>query len=213
MGFRLEEYEALRPYVYHTSPVGNVARILAERSLVPTAALLEFGGRGDLLRARREKDVALTLDGHSIIIRDQKPLIPANIEFTAGWGLPDLVEYINKRVFFWPGDFGGPIHYGASHFQRYADERPVVLRIRLRSLLVANPGLKPELSRYNSGAARQNQGKRIPRGPNTFIDAGRFPGTPGDVKEIAFAAPVHLPDDTDRSFGLSGPWKAAFDRA
>src|SRR5688500_20027842 len=109
MGFRIEEFEALRPYVYHTSPIGNVARILVNRCLEPTAALLELGGRGDLLRTRRENDHTLALNGHSIVIRDQQPLVAANIEFEAGWELPDLVEYINKRVFFWPGGSGGPI--------------------------------------------------------------------------------------------------------
>ena len=210
MGFQIEDYEALRPYVYHTSPVGNAARILVNGILEPTAALLELGGRSDLLRARRDEDVVLTIDGHSIVIRDQGPLNPANIEFAAGWELADLVEYVNRRVFFWPGGLGGTIDYGTSHFGRYADEHPVVLRIRLRSLLAANRELQPQFSRYNSGAARQNQGKRIPRGPNTFTTAGRFSGTRADVKEIAFAAPVRLPNDTERAPGLTGPWRRAF---
>src|SRR4026207_2007586 len=101
MGFRIEDYEALRPYVYHTSPASNAARIIANRRLEPTAVLLELGGHGALLRERRNKDLALTVDGHSIVIRDQAPLIPANIEFDVGWGLADLVEYVNRRVFFW----------------------------------------------------------------------------------------------------------------
>jgi hypothetical protein len=212
MPFHIEDYEALRPYVYHTSPVGNAARILAERRLEPTATLLELGGRDDLLCVRRETDVALLVDGYSIAIRDQTPLITANIEFEAGWGLAELVEYVNRRVFFWPGGLGGPIDYGASHFNRYAGERPVVLRMKLRSLLAANPGLQPQFSRYNSGAARQNQGKRIPRGPKTFTTAGRFGGKCGDVKEIAFDASVRLPNDTERSFGLTGPWRRAFEQ-
>jgi hypothetical protein len=212
MGFRIEDYEALRPYVYHTAPVGNTSRILAKRCLEPTSALLEQGGRGDLLCTRRERDLALTIDGYSIVIRDQKPLVAANIEFEAGWGLAELVECINGRVFFWPGGLGGPIEYGATHFERYASERPVVLRIKLRSLLAENPGLQPQFSRYNSGAARQNQGKRIPRGPNTFTAAGRFGGTPGDVKEVAFAAPVRLPDDSESSSSLRGPWRRALEQ-
>jgi hypothetical protein len=210
MGFRIEDYEALRPYVYHTCPSGNARRILSLRQLQPTSVLLELGGRGDLLRTRRAEDLELVIDGVPVLIRDQMPLNPANIAFEAGWALGDLVEYVNRRSFFWPGGPGGPIDYGSSHFSRYADEQLTVLRMRLRSLLAANPGRQAQFSKYNSGAARQNQGKRIPRGPKTFIDAGRFPGTPGDVKEIAFASEVALPNDTDRASGLTGPWRRAF---
>jgi hypothetical protein len=213
MGFRIEDYEALRPCVYHTAPIGNTARILAMRCLEPTSALLRQGGRGDLLCRRRERDLTLTIDGYSVVIRDQKPLVAANIEFEGGWELSDLVEYVNRRVFFWPGGQGGPIDYGTRHFSRYADEGVVVLRLRLRSLLTANPGLQPQFSRHNSGAARQNQGNRIPRGPNTFTAAGRFSGTPGDVKEVAFAAPVRLPDDAESSSSLRGPWRRALEQS
>jgi hypothetical protein len=179
----------------------------------PTAVLLELAGRSDLLRTRRDEDLELVIEGTSVLIRDQSPLSPANIEFEGGWSLGDLVESVNRRVFFWPGGRSGPINYGANHFDRYAEERPVVLRIRLRSLLTTNSGLKPQFSRYNSGAARQNQGKRIPRGPKTFIDAGRFPGTPGDVKEVAFTFGLKLPSDTEWASGLAGPWQRAFDQA
>jgi Family of unknown function (DUF7002) len=153
------------------------------------------------------------IEGAPVLIRDQMPLNPANIEFEAGWDLDDLVEYVNRRIFFWPGGPGGPIDYGSNHFSRYADEQPIVLRVRLRSLLAANPGGQPQFSKYNSGAARQNQGRRIPRGPKTFIDAGRFAGTPGDVKEVAFASAVTLPIDTERAAGLTGPWRRAFEQA
>jgi hypothetical protein len=213
MGFRVEDYETLRPYVYHTSPSSNATLIIARRRLDSTATLVELGGRSDLLRARRDKDYTLAINGHAVVIRDQIPLNPANIDFAAGWSLPDLVEYVNRRVFFWPGGAGGPIDYGSNHFERYAVERPVVFRVKLRSLLTANPGAQPQFSRYNSGAARQNQGKRIPRGPNTFVAAGRFAGTPGEVKEVAFTTHVLLPADTERASGVGGPWRRAFERA
>lgn len=88
----------------------------------PTAALLELGGRSDLLRTKRDQDLELVIEGASVLIRDQMPLNPANIECEAGWGLADLVEYVNRRVFFWPEGLGGPINYGANHFSRYAEE-------------------------------------------------------------------------------------------
>jgi hypothetical protein len=213
MGFLVEDYEALRPYVYHTSPIQNATRIIGLRRLDPTATLLKLGGRADLLRRRRDKDHTLQLDGDPVVIRDQKPLNPANIDFAAGWGLPDLVEYVNRRIFFWPGDAQGFISSGSNHFNRYANEHPVIFRVRLRSLLTANPGVQPQFSAYNSGAARQNQGKRIPRGPNTHVLASRFKGTPGEVREIAFTTSLLLPPDTDVASKSHGPWRRVFDCA
>jgi hypothetical protein len=213
MGFQLEDYQKLRPYLYHISPTRNIGRILAMGRLECTADLLQRAGRMDLLRMRRDTDVALECDGQLVLIRDHAPLNPINIAFEAGWTLGDLVEYVNRRVFFWPGTATGPVDYGIAHFARYADERPVVLRVRLGSLLAANPGLLPQFSRYNTGAARQNRGRPISRGPSTFTAAGRFHGTPGQVKEVAFVGAVELPTDSDRAFALTGSWRRAFERA
>lgn len=141
MGFRVEDYDALRPYMYHTCPRGNAQRILNLRRIEPTSVLLELAGRVDLLRTRRGEDLELVIDGTPVLIRDQMPLNPANIDFEAGWELADLVEYVNRRIFFWPGGPRGPIDYGSNHFNRYADEQPVVLRMRLRSLIAANPAV------------------------------------------------------------------------
>ncbi len=56
MGFHLEDYEELRPYLYHTSPIKNVGRILAVGRLESTANLLQRANRMDLLRVRRDTD-------------------------------------------------------------------------------------------------------------------------------------------------------------
>jgi hypothetical protein len=213
MGFSLDEYAELRPYLYHTSPATNAMRILQSGRIEATADLLKQGGRSDLIRMRRDQDVVLQIDQQSIIIRDQAPLNRANIAFEAGWGLDDLVEYVNRRVFFWPGSLSGPIEYGSNHFARYAAERPIVFRVKLQSLLGANPGLMPQFSRYNTGAARQNQGKPIPRGPQTFAVAGRFKSSRAEVKEVAFSAAVQLPLDAEQASGLHGPWRRPFERA
>ena len=74
MGFHIEDYEKLRPYVYHTCPSGNARRILDLRRMEPTAALLELGGRSDLLRTKRDQDLELVIEGASVLIRDQMPL-------------------------------------------------------------------------------------------------------------------------------------------
>src|SRR5689334_20917564 len=109
MTFRIEEYEELRPYLYHNSPLNNIRRILSTGRLESTADLLQQAGRSDLFRVRRETDVTLELGGSSVVVRDQAPLNSLNIAFEQGWELPDLVEYVNRRVFFWPGTGAGPV--------------------------------------------------------------------------------------------------------
>jgi hypothetical protein len=210
MGFRIEEYEELRPYLYHLTAASNAERIVRTGALQPALALLEQAGLGELRRTRRAKSHVLSIDGAAVVIRDQIPLIEANIEFEDGWQLPELVEFLNTRVFVWPGDNRGPIDYGQRHYDRYSGEPLRVFRFQVRSVLAANVGARLLFSRYNSGAARQNQGQRIPRGPRTFLPAGRFSGTCGQVKEAAFDSAIVLPSDTEVGTGTNGPWRATF---
>ena len=71
MGFRIDDYETLRPYIYHTWPSGNAQRILGLRRMDPTAVLLELGRRSGLLRTKRDEDLELVIEGASVLIRDQ----------------------------------------------------------------------------------------------------------------------------------------------
>ncbi len=75
----------------------------------------------------------------------------------------DLIENLNRRIFFWPGTPAGPIGYGRRHFERYREENPVILRINVRSLLCANAKVEPKFCRYNSGSPRCSKGREPQR--------------------------------------------------
>jgi len=71
--------------------------------LESTAAFLERAGRLDLLRARRRSGERVTVDGIQVHLRDQAPLHAGNVDLPANWSFEDLVELLNRQVFFWPG--------------------------------------------------------------------------------------------------------------
>src|SRR5262249_44202542 len=154
MPFHLDDLIATFPFVYHLTARVNLARISRTGLLESAAALMRRADRLDLLRVRRTRLEEIALDGCAIFLRDQAPLHDGHIPFEGGWQLPQLIESLNARVFFWPGREAGPIAHGLRHFQRYASEGPAILRIRLRSLVDANPGRTPLFCRYNSGSPR-----------------------------------------------------------
>jgi hypothetical protein len=210
MSFSLNHYVRIRPFLYHLTAQENIERIKALKRLESTKSLLVAANRMDLLRRRRPNNASLIVDKHQVSLRDQAPLHEGNIEFAGGWDLNDLVEALNNRIFFWPGTESGPISYGERHFERYKDEQPVILRVRFESLNTRNQQNKPLFCNYNSGSPRQNQGRPSPCGPNTFLSAERFPYTPGQVKEVTFLEYVILPNDTEYSTHINGPWKLLF---
>jgi hypothetical protein len=79
---------------------------------------------------------------------------------------------------------------------RYATEQPLILRVKVRDLIDANPDTNPQFCRYNSGAPRcspKRPGRRSPRGPDTFVAASDFSGSPSKVVELVFPTAVKLP--------------------
>ncbi len=193
MPFNLDELIATYPLVYHLTARANLARISQTRQLESAAALMRSAGRLDLLQVRRAESATIEVGGSTVILRDQAPLHAGHILFEDGWDLARLLESLNGRVFFWPGREGGPITYGQRHFQRYAEEGPVILRIRLRDLVEANPGRTPLFCRYNSGSPRTTGGRKSPRGPRTFLPCGQFPDDHRRVVEVTFEELVGLP--------------------
>lgn len=168
---------------------------------------MERAGRLDLLRIPRRKPETITVDGRSIVLRDQRPLHKGNMKLPKGFTFEDFVETLNRRIFFWPGSKLGPIDYGVRHFAHYESDNPVILRIDLDSLVQANPLLAPHFCQYNSGSPRCSNGKKIPRGPQTFLPAGAFNGTPSKVVEVTFGAEIVLPQGTECGTRPKGPWK------
>jgi hypothetical protein len=181
--------------------------------LFPAEKLMERSGRADLMRARRSGPIEVRISEALISIRDQAVLHRGNAQFPDGYTFEDLIESLNHRVFFWPGKAGGPNDYGMRHFKRYEEENPVILRIAVESLLVANPNVEPRFCRFNSGSPRCSFGKKSPRGPNVFLLAEEFSGGPSDVVEVTFDSEISLPRDSEFGKSPTGPWKSLFNNA
>ncbi len=163
-----------------------------------------------MIRLRRSEDLELVIGADKVLLRNQEPLVEANLSLEEGWTFADLVGYLNEHVFFWPGTSAALDALGKSFLSRYEGGTGGILRIRLARAGRTNPSVPPLFSRYNSGAGRFSGGKPSPRGPATFVIASRFKGTKSQVKEVAFRGAVALPPDTEIAPRLSGPWRRAF---
>jgi len=208
----MDKYAALRPFAYHLTHRSNVEGLRKTGCLFPTAYLMKRADKLDLVRLRRSKAIQLAIAdmSMSISIRDQAPLHRGNALFPDGYTFGEFVESLNQRIFFWPGTEAEPISYGIRHFERYRDEHPALIRIRLASLLAVNPGIMPRFCRFNSGSPRCSAGKKSPRGPHTFLSLEEFNCTPSEVVEITFEDPVVLPKDSQLGTRPQGPWRQLF---
>ena len=211
MPFTLERYSEVRPFLYHLTARENLAHIRSTGQLQSAAVLLgRVPANMETLRTRRNEKMPVYIDAETASLRDQTPLHENNIQFLDKWELEDVVESLNSRVFFWSGWRRTPIPSGERHFNRYRQEHPVILRAPFESVCRCNPGRTPLFCKYNSGAPRQSQGRKSPRGPDTFLPAECFPYNPGNVVEVTFLEHVMLPDDTEMSDHVDGPWCALF---
>ena len=168
---------------------------------------MRIGGREELMRKRRPGPERLTINGETIVLRDQGPLHAGHAKFPKGYTFEDLVENLNRRVFFWPGNSKTPIPYGLRHFQHYRKEKPILLRIKLQSLLDNNPRQVPLFCRFNSGSPRTSYALKSPRGPNTFVSAADFCEAPSSVVEVTFDHELTIPPDTEFGTRPTGPWQ------
>lgn len=167
---------------------------------------MERSGRNDLLRIRRPGPIQVHIGDAVVSLRDQGPLHKGHARFPKGYSFEDLIESLNRRIFFWPGTAAGPISYGIRHFGTYTKEKPAILRVELEALLIANPAVMPRYCKYNSGSPRCSNGVKSPRGPDTFLLAGECDGTPSSVVEVTFDTEILLPPNTEYGNHPSGPW-------
>jgi len=206
----VNRYSKTRPYLYHLTDRSNLDHIRMTRMLSCAAELMRRAGCNELLRKRRQNHEPIEINGSRVLLRDQKPLLRGHMELTGGFIFDDFVEALNAKVFFWPGTDKGPILSGENYFAHYASERPAMLRCRFQSLRSTNPPAIPLFCPYNSGAPRTVNGRKSPRGPDTFLPAGDFPRTPSGVVEVTFVGEVVLPPDTELRQGRKGPWQSLF---
>jgi hypothetical protein len=207
MALDLDLFVERRPYAYHLTGEENFRLMRTSRAIRSAAEMIESAGCSGSLRVRRRKHAPIQITGTKAFLRDQDPLHEGEIRFEGGWKMADLVEELNRHVFFWPGTVEKPNGYGIRHFGLYSkSEKPVILRVPTASLLSCNPRLKPHFCRFNSGSPRCVGGKKSPRGPDTFLPADRFPGTSSDVAELTFRGAVQLPALTEYASTPYGPW-------
>lgn len=203
----IDHYLAARPSLYHLTHRDNLDSIRKTGQLVPACTLMQLGGREDLLRTRRAGPQRITVEGNIVVLRDQGPLHSGNAKFPQRYSFGDLIESLNRRIFFWPGTHQAPIPYGVRHFEHYKYEHPILLRVKVDSLLGGNPSAIPLFCRFNSGSPRCSYGKKSPRGPNTFLLVESFRGTPSGVVEVTFDRKITLPPDTEVGNHPTGPWR------
>ena len=207
MPFTVSEYAALRPFLYHVTARENVPRLRWTRRLVPAAELLRAAGRLDLVRTRRDGPVRLTIDGEPVVLKDQVPLVENNVNLADGWQFEDFVEFLNCHVFFWPGDAVQAIPAGRALLAHYEVDQPAVLRVPMMDLVRGNPTVPPLFSRYNTGAARMQHGKRVLRGPDLFRAAHETSLRRFEVKATAFRGALVLADNAEIRCGAES-WAA-----
>ncbi|UUO07895.1 hypothetical protein M4951_06160 [Blastopirellula sp. J2-11] len=207
MAFTDIHFTRTRPYLYHLTDRDNLNHIRATRAMLSAAVLLQQAGDNAYLRAKRQSSIQVKIGQRVISIRDQQPLHAGNITFQGGYGFADVIEMLNKRVFFWPGTSHGPISYGERHFLRYENDQPVILRVATADLFQTNSDVSPLYCRYNSGSPRCTGGKGSPRGPVTFALAEDADFTASNVVEVTFLNQVTLPARVEASDSINGPWR------
>lgn len=186
MAFCIKQFKKIRPYLFHLTSERNVPRILKSGCIQSTASLVKLARENISLRDKRKEIVPITIDGEIIELRDQAPLYEGKAKLLDNWNFGDLVEFLNNRIFFWPGNDQGPVLSGKNHFFRYKEENPVVLQIETEVLFDANPKNGPFFCKYNSGAPRTTMGQGSPRGTCTFVDATLATFLPSQVVEVAY---------------------------
>lgn len=211
MAVNLNNLIETTPYLLHLTYEPPLVRIRRMNRLESAARLMELGGQLHLLRQRRDKMLSFRIGDDEITLTDQRPLNEKNIKFLDGWVLEDLVEAVNRRVFFWRGNDNGLLKDDQGQFGRYKREgkKLVFLRTPFVDAVEHNADCGPEFCMHNSGGARQHpKTGKSPRGPSTFVSAENASFTIKDVREVAFTDRFVLPNSTEICFGgWSGPWQ------
>jgi hypothetical protein len=193
----IQKFILLRPVLYHLTDKNNLESILEERTLKSTKSIAEefaVDNVKDFLTSKRPKHVQLSKGQKSIIIRDQYPICFYEKALKRGLEsdctVADFILMLNSRVFFWP-----TLKDLYSHFGRYENEKPIILKVNTEELLSLNKA--PKFCRINSGAPRphcRHNGNAVSRGHNTFLLAENFAYRPSEVREVTFEDACKLPD-------------------
>jgi hypothetical protein len=207
--FHIDRFVQLRPFLYHLTNATNVTRVLRVGRLESAARIFRTGKRPHMAIVRRPKSVLVSLGGDTVVVRDQAPLHPGHTALQPGWRFEDLVAYLNNRVFFWPGTEAGPIPSGLRYYERYASEKPAIVRVATAAIISANPARTPEFCRYNSGSPRSSNGVRSPRTAKTFVEGREAAFGAAQVVEVTFCDQAVLPQEVEVGSSPRGPWRVS----
>ncbi|MBS0190790.1 MAG: hypothetical protein U0573_02720 [Phycisphaerales bacterium] len=196
MGIDLWQFAVRRPRLFHLTAAANVDAILEGGLLESARVLMERAADTSYLRQKRKQHLTLRIGERVVHVRDQAPLHAGNMEMEPGTSFEDVIELLNERVFFWPGDERGPIVAGRNHFARYAGEDCKVLVVETEAMLALNPGV--QFCRFNSGAPRCSGGRKSPRGAGTFLPPGACEFSAAEVQEVTFVGAARLPRERIR---------------
>jgi hypothetical protein len=196
VAFSIAQYAALRPTLWHLTHSNNLDLIRKSRVLM-SAELLAHAAPAS---PRRDRQIT----PGKPVLRDQKLLHEKCTAFEKGFSMDGLLKELGRRVFFWSGWADRPIKPGRDAISTYAAS-DVIIRIPLLDVAEAH---KPYFSRCNSGATRMQQGKPVPRGPSTFLEAIQCDFPPSKVVEVTFIHSVKLPQSAEVARSLAGPWEA-----
>ncbi len=197
------------PALYHVTYAVNLPLIRRRRQLQPAADLFVEAGMPELVSRRRTADVSLRIDGHEVVVRNQRPLRPEMVEIESGT-FTDYIGCLNSRIFFWPGTDTGLADDGVRMFQRSGAESSIMIRIDSRSLIDANGSGAIDLSGCNAGAGWIEGGRKSRRGLHVFEPLASFSRPALGVAEITFRETVVLPCDTRYADRADGPWRGLF---
>lgn len=210
MAVDVEKLVEATPYLFHLTYCPSLHRIRRTMSLESAARLLELGNKLEWLRRRREDMLPFKVEDDHVVLTDQRPLTSGNVDFQGGWTIDDLVESVNRRVFFWRGNENGLLARDRGHYATYKErgKELAFLRIPLTDAVATKGNGVPEYCRFNSGGPRCSGGKKSPRGPHTFVDADDAEFTFGKIREVVFREVLHLPQSTEICYGsCNGPWE------
>ena len=194
------------PFLYHLTDRRNLDFIFHEKKLLSALSLVELAGLDEaetFLSERRPEHTILTINGFSVYVRDQRPLNRALINcLTHNWTPGEYIYHLNARAFTWPNLRRLNIHYG-----RYAEEKPVILRLDTAAVLAINP--HAEITNINSGATRPSGalgGKAAARGKDTFLPFAGYTRPISSVAEVTFPGSCILPSKFEKGSHPDGPW-------
>ena len=197
MSFSLKTFVKVRPFLYHVTAAKNLDGLRALRKLISVTELSEE--YANLAQPRGLSESAYYRGAH-IGLGDQRPLCRNRNQMCldGGWEFEKFLQELNRRVFFFPGT-PDRLPRNCEDFIRRKEANKLqlaILRIPTMLLINENRDKLPEFCKHNSGAPRMTNGRRSPRGPNTFVNEKTASFTSSQVKEVSLIGSVFLPKST-----------------